>query len=109
MYDGQDVVVFEEFRSSAKLELMLNYLDGHPVELPCRYANQLAQYSKVYILTNIPLEEQYRSFHDESEFYPSEGKKNSWAAFKRRIGHIIEVQEGQNLGVHDLPKLSGEQ
>ena len=105
-YDGQDVVVFEEFRSSFKLEQMLNYLDGHPVELPCRYANQLAKFTKVFILTNIPLHEQYPSFHDE---FASVGKGNSWDALKRRISGIIEVEEGQSIGVADLPILQGEE
>lgn len=106
MYDGQDVVLFEEFRSSFKLEQMLNYLDGHPVELPCRYANQMMKATKIFIVTNIPLEEQYPKFHDG---YESEGKKQSWNAFKRRISGIIEVSEGQTLQVEDLPLLEGEE
>jgi hypothetical protein len=41
-YKGQEIVVFEEFRSSLKIQDMLNYLDGYPLELPCRYANKIA-------------------------------------------------------------------
>ena len=33
-YDGQDVLIFEEFRSSLKLADMLNYLDGYPLLQP---------------------------------------------------------------------------
>lgn len=33
-YKGQDVVVFEEFKSSLRIQDMLNYLDGYPLELP---------------------------------------------------------------------------
>ena len=106
MYDGQDVVIFEEFRSSFKLEMMLNYLDGHPVELPCRYANQLMKATKIFIITNIPLKEQYTSFHDMNA---SIGKQNSWEAFNRRIDGVISVQEGQTLRVADLPLLEGEE
>lgn len=105
MYDGQDVIMFEEFRSSFRLEKMLNYLDGHPVELPCRYANQIAVYTKVFIVTNIPMHEQYDSFHDG---YESEGKKNSWEAFNRRISGVIEAKEGQMLVADDLPLLGEE-
>ena len=54
-YKGQDVIVFEEFRSSIKVQDMLLYLDGYPLELPCRYANKVACYTKVYLITNIPL------------------------------------------------------
>ncbi len=54
-YDGQDVIIFEEFRSSLKAADMLNYLDGYPLQLPCRYFNRQACYTKVFIITNIPL------------------------------------------------------
>jgi hypothetical protein len=106
MYDGQDVLIFEEFRSSIKLTDMLNYLDGHPVELACRYANQLMKATKIFILSNIPLDEQYRSFHDENA---SIGKMNSWEAFNRRISGVIEVREGETLKAEDLPLLYGEE
>lgn len=58
-YHGQPVVVFEEFRNSLKIQDMLNYLDGYPVELPARYANKLAKFEHVYILSNWILLEQY--------------------------------------------------
>ena len=53
-YDGQDVIIFEEFRSSLKCGDMLCYLDGYPLLLPCRYFNRQACYTKVFILSNIP-------------------------------------------------------
>ena len=93
-YDGQDVLVFEEFRSSFRLEQMLNYLDGHPVELPCRYANQLLMATEIFIITNIPLSEQYASFQDS---FASTGKRNSFAAFERRITDVIEWNEDSVL------------
>ena len=39
-YDGQDVLIFEEFRGGLKHGDMLNYLDGYPLLLPCRYFNR---------------------------------------------------------------------
>lgn len=82
-YKGQDVILFEEFRSSLKISDMLNYLDGYPVELPCRYANKQAQYTKVYICSNIPIDKQYINIqHEEYETYK---------AFMRRINEIIEL------------------
>lgn len=81
-YEGQDVVVFEEFRSSFKIQDMLNYLDGYPLALPCRYNNKVACFTKAYIITNIPLEEQFESVQKE---YPE-----TWKAFLRRIHKIKE-------------------
>lgn len=80
-YKGQDVVIFEEFRSSLKIQDMLNYLDGYPVELPCRYNNKIACYTQVYIITNIPLRQQYTNIQIDSV--------DTWYAFLRRIHHIF--------------------
>ena len=74
-YKGQNVLVFEEFRSSLKISDMLNYLDGYPLELPCRYANKVACFTKVYIISNIDLSEQYLSVQEEHY--------ETWRAFIR--------------------------
>lgn len=81
-YRGQDVIVFEEFRSSLKIQDMLNYLDGYPLDLPCRYSNKTACYTKVYILSNLSLEEQYRDIQREFS--------ETWNAFLRRI-HAVKL------------------
>lgn len=79
-YRGQDVVVFEEFRSSLRIGDMLNYLDGYPLELPCRYNNKYACYTKVYIISNIPLSQQYAQLQIDSF--------ESYLALLRRISSI---------------------
>lgn len=84
-YNGQDVIVFEEFRSSLKVQDMLNLLDGYPLDLPCRYSNKVACYTKVYLVTNIPLEGQYLSVQ--------ESYNETWLAFLRRINRIKEYTE----------------
>ncbi len=79
-YKGEDVILFDEFRSSLKLADMLVYLDGYPVKLPCRYADKQACFTKVYIVSNIPLDKQYPNVQlDEPE---------SYAAFCRRIKDV---------------------
>ena len=81
-YKNQNVIIFEEFRSSLKIQDMLNYLDGYPLELPCRYANKIACYKTVYIITNIGIDEQFKSIQEEY--------KETWSAFIRRINKIKE-------------------
>ncbi len=44
-YKSQDVILFDEFRSSLKIDDMLKYLDGYPVLLPCRYSDKVACYT----------------------------------------------------------------
>lgn len=87
-YKGQDVIVFEEFRSSLRIQDMLNYLDGYPLDLPCRYNNKIACYTKVYILSNITLKEQYKDVQREYE--------ETWKAFLRRI-HVVKVFTDKGL------------
>ena len=83
-YSGQDVIVFDEFRSSLPLSDMLCYLDGYPLMLPCRYADRVACYTKVYILSNIPLEKQYPNVQLE--------EPASFDAFKRRLTSVYRMQ-----------------
>ena len=82
-YKGQKVILFDEFRSSLPLTEMLCYLDGYPVPLPCRYADRVACYTEVYIISNIPLEKQYPNVQlDEPE---------SFEALKRRITSVYRM------------------
>ncbi len=83
-YMGQDVILFEEFRSSLPLGDMLKYLDGYPVVLPCRYANKQACFTKVFICTNISLSKQYPDL--QRECLPD------FIALVRRIQVVSEYQ-----------------
>lgn len=94
-YKGQDVIIFEEFHSSLKIQDMNNYLDGYPLDLPCRYNNKIACFTKVYIISNVSLREQYTDIQRNYE--------ETWKALLRRI-HKIQIF-GQNgikeYTVHD--------
>lgn len=92
-YKGQDVIVFEEFRSSLVIGDMLNFLDGYPVELPCRYANKVACYTKVYIISNYSLEQQYRNVQVDNP--------KTWEAFCRRIHHVQHMTNDFAVLPHD--------
>ena len=81
-YHCQDVLVMEEFHSQIPISAMLNYLDIYPLTLPARYTDRIACYTKVYITSNIPLEEQYRDI----QRYQME----TWRAFLRRVQNVIE-------------------
>ena len=81
-YHCQDVLVLEEFHSQIPISAMLNYLDIYPLTLPARYTDRIACYTKVYITSNIPIEEQYRDI----QRYQME----TWRAFLRRVQNVIE-------------------
>lgn len=89
-YDGQDVLIFEEFRGSLKHGDMLNYLDGYPLLLPCRYFNRQACFTKVFIITNIPPDAQYSNVDMESR-----------NAFFRRIDKVVEYKADGGTSEYD--------
>lgn len=82
-YKGQDVILFDEFRSSLPLASMLTYLEGYPIMLPCRYANKVACFTKVFLISNIPLNQQYPNVQRE--------EPESWNAFRRRINNVRQM------------------
>lgn len=95
-YDGQDVIIFEEFRGGLKHGDMLNYLDGYPLLLPCRYFNRQACFTKVFVISNVPLEKQYEGVDEASrqaffrrftcimQFY-ADGTKECWSSYAEYI------------------------
>lgn len=84
-YRQQDVIVFEEFSSSIKIQDILNYLDGYPLELPSRYSNKQATFTKVYIISNLSLRKQYETIQLE--------KPEVWKAFLRRIKKVLLIEK----------------
>lgn len=90
-YAGQDVILFDEFRSSLPLADMLLYLDGYPFSLPARFSDKVACFTKVYIISNIDLNKQYPNIQNE--------ETASWNALIRRINAVIEFR--RNLPFSD--------
>ena len=84
-YASEPVLCFDEFRSSLMIGDMLNYLDGYPISLPARYANRVACYETVYIISNIDLKHQYPVVQTE--------ENATWLAFLRRIYKVIEYRK----------------
>lgn len=81
-YAGQDTLVLDEFHSQLKISEALNLLDGYPLELRCRYANKIACFTMVYIISNLDLHAQYPIIQYE--------QPDTWAAFLRRIHKVVE-------------------
>ena len=66
-YNGEDVIIFDEFHSDFPLNSLLTYLEGYErTQLPSRYRNKYALYDRVYIISNIPLSKQYEYADSET-------------------------------------------
>ena len=101
-YNGEDVILFDEFRTSIKnISDLLNYLDGYPLMLPARYNNKVACYTKVYIVSNIPISKQYEELQ--------KNEPTSYQALLRRIHHIYEFNTAIDIVNLDDKKTKYEQ
>lgn len=74
------VLLLDEYRSHLPFSLLLALCDGQPLTLNCRYANRVCLHDTVYIVSNIPLEQQYPNIQRE--------EPDSWDAFLARINNI---------------------
>lgn len=81
MYAFEPVLLLDEFRGDFPLAELLQLLDRYPVQLDRRYENSWAAWTKVYICSNWPLEDLYRSS-------PAADR----AALRRRINKIIHME-----------------
>ena len=86
-YNGQDVLLLDEFRSNIPISLMLELLDGYPFELPSRYSNKQACYTKVVIISNVSLNMQYPNIQ--------ETEPETWKALLRRINSITRFERNK--------------
>ena len=84
-YQGQEIIIFDEFHSQIKIEFMLNLLDGYPLRLPARYNDKVAQYNKVYIISNVSLDKQYPNIQKFN--------KETYDALKRRINYEFDISQ----------------
>lgn len=88
-YQSQPVIVFEEFRSSLRLQDMLNYLDVYPVTLPARYSPKIGCYTTVYVVSNWNFEQQYEELQKNID------QKTTYEAWVRRFNGQVK-QYGDN-------------
>ena len=86
-YNNEDIVVFEEFRSQVRIDIMLSWLDIYPLKLKARYQNKQACYTKVYITTNWKLSEQYKKVQESHPL--------TWQAFLRRIHEYYNFDQSK--------------
>lgn len=93
-YNGEDVLLLDEFRLSIPFSELLQILDGYPCKLAARYADKVACFTKVYIVTNIPFQEQYPNIKRD--------EPDSWEALKARINHFIEFKSEDDIDEYEF-------
>lgn len=87
-YNGESVLLLDEFRSSLPFGDLLQYIDGYPCRLSARYADKIACFNQVFIVSNILLWKQYPNIQIE--------QPSSWNAFIRRLDRVVKFERNTN-------------
>lgn len=95
-YDGQPVMLLDEFSGQLKLEYMLRLLDRYPLQLKARYRNPWARFEKVWITSNVSADDLY-----------SWAKPAQRAALFRRIQSIQYLDSFGSFIEEPAPVLPG--
>ncbi|MCL2369709.1 MAG: hypothetical protein FWC80_00535 [Firmicutes bacterium] len=81
-YQNQKILVLDEFTGKIEITFMNNLLDKFPVNLPARFANRMACFDEVYIISNLPLDKLYT--------FERQTTPEVYNAFIQRIHNIIQ-------------------
>lgn len=92
-YFGQKILCMDEFRGQMRFALLMNYLDGYLVQIPCRYTNAYSLWNEVHIFTVLPPEKVYQNMVTENQ------DLDSYAQLKRRIDVVVYHWKDEN-GYH---------
>ena len=96
-YDGEQVLILDEFDGSMPFTLLLNVLDGYSMELPARYENKYAKYTSVVIISNRRLGDLYT--------YLIEDSPERLRALYRRIDRYAFMDSSQSIIDKSLPTI----
>lgn len=84
-YMGEKVLILDEYRSNYTISNFLTYLDGYEkTSLPSRYSNKSALYDIVFIISNIPLYQQYPNVDEKTKI-----------AIKNRITYDVQFTKAE--------------
>ena len=88
-YNCEDILLLDEFTGQWSVQYMNKLLDRYPLRLRARFANKVACYTKVFIISNYKLSELYKTEQAENlDIYNS---------FKRRIKTILKIEHGGKI------------
>jgi hypothetical protein len=88
-YKAHDILVFDEFDSSVDITKLNTWLNGRPCSLTARIRNKVATFTKVFIISNYPIDHHWRKQRND----PENSKEPSYRGFLRRVNEIIYMPD----------------
>ncbi len=88
-YEGEKVILIDDFFGQVKLSRLLRILDGYPILLPNKGAHTYSLYEEVHITTNQDWEQWYQMIRDRQD----DTGWRLYEALKRRINRVIHYKK----------------
>ena len=82
-YNGERIVILDEFRGQIRFSVLMNLLDVYRIQLPCRYSNLYSLWSEVHVCTVLPPDAVYKKMVDDFQSY------DTYEQLRRRINTIV--------------------
>lgn len=79
-YDGEQAIILDDYNNDFKISRMLRILDRYKLKLPIKGGHTWANFTRIYITTNLKLDELH-----------SNAKPEHIRALRRRITNIIDL------------------
>ena len=86
-YNGERVLLLDEFTGQISLTWLNQILDGYPLKVEVKGGERIACFDKIYIISNFSL---YTIYKQQREYAPKE-----FETLFRRIHHIYLVEKGK--------------
>lgn len=83
-YNGEPIVVMDDFKSNVPLTELLTWLDCYKAKLRARYANKKALYKEVHITSVYPPEAAFRKYVEHGE-----NRVETFEQLRRRIAYVM--------------------
>lgn len=97
-YCGQKVLCMDEFRGQMRFSILMNYLDGYKVQIPCRYTNSYALWDEIHIFTVLPPELVYKNMVGENRNIDTIEQ-----LFRRISSVVFHWKDKQGYHTYELP------
>ena len=93
-YNGQSVLLYDEFRSNRTLSEVLKRLNPEPLQLDIKNGKIWAKYTRTFVVSNTNIENQYRDVRKKSPV--------DWWPFIRRFRYLYDYINFLRYDVYEL-------
>jgi hypothetical protein len=90
-YQGENVILLDDFYGQLPLNRLLRILDGYPILLPVKGSYTFSLYTEVHITTNQDWDQWYQIIRERDQYERGSGQR-LYEALKRRITSVTHYR-----------------